>query len=282
MNTFNAGSLFRRIAVALDDSMQSSQALQTAAELAASLQVELEGIFFEDINLIHLAELPFAREIRPASMTEETVSAQRMEQELRSQALQQQKKLELVAHEKGISCSFRIRRGQIRSELMAAVAEVDVLTLCRPARMSEKFKRGTIGFPLSTVLPMQKANTSVSVIFGSAQNEKMALMVAVQLAGRLDVEIRVLVTGDSDAEIDDLLREADTILGTQKQQVSYIHLPGKQISDLVIATASSNSQVLLVNSNNSIVAGGQLWPYLEQLSLPVLIIREQTAKTSNA
>ena len=107
-------------------------------------------------------------------------------------------------------------------------------------------------------------------------------MVAVQLAGRLDVEIRVLVTGDSDAEVDDLLREADKILGTQKQQVSYIHLPGKQISDLVIATASSNSQVLLVNSNNSIVAGGQLWPYLEQLSLPVLIIREQTAKTSNA
>ena len=38
MNTFNAGSLFRRIAVALDDSMQSSQALQTAAELAASLR----------------------------------------------------------------------------------------------------------------------------------------------------------------------------------------------------------------------------------------------------
>jgi hypothetical protein len=44
-----------------------------------------------------------------------------------------------------------------------------------------------------------------------------------------------------------------------------------------MATASSNSQVLLVNSNNSLVTGGQLWHYLEQVSCPVLIVREPAA-----
>ena len=102
-------------------------------------------------------------------------------------------------------------------------------------------------------------------------------MAAASLANRLQVDISVLVTGDSDNETDDLQREADTILESQTQQVNFIRLTANQISDLVIATASSNSGVLLVNSNNSLVTGGQLWHYLEQVSCPVLIIREQAA-----
>jgi len=278
MNALNTETIIRRVAVALDASLASSQALQAAAELAASLQAELEGIFIEDINLIRLAELPFTREIRPASMTEETVNVQRMEQELRSLARQEQQKLELIAREKGISCSFRIRRGQIKAELMEAVAEVDVMTLCRPGYVSEKFRRQTIGYSLrAAAFPGQQARSSVSVIFGRAQNEKRALMAAARLADRLDLGLSILVTGDSDAETDNLQREADTILGSQTQRVNFIRLSGNQVSDLVMATASSNSQVLLVNSNNSLVAGGQLWHYLEQVSCPVLIVREQAA-----
>jgi nucleotide-binding universal stress UspA family protein len=278
MNAENAETIIRRVAVALDASLQSSQAMQAAAELAASLQAELEGIFIEDINLIRLAELPFTREIRPTSMTEETVNLQRMEQELRSLARQEQQKLERVAREKGISCSFRVRRGQIKTELMEAVTEVDVLTLCRPGYVSEKFRRQTIGYTLrAAAFPRQQARPSVSVIFGSARNEKRALMAAARFADRLDMDISVLVTGDSDAETDDLRREANTLLESQTQRVNYIRLSENQVSELVTATASSNSRVLLINSNNSLVTGGQLWHYLEQVHCPVLIIREQTA-----
>ena len=278
MNPGNAETIIQRVAIALDACHQSSQALQAAAEMAACLQAELEGIFIEDINLIRLAELPFTREIRPFSMTEETVDVKRMEQELRSLARQQQQKLELVAREKGIRCSFRIRRGQIKAELMNAVTEVNVLTLCRPVHMSGMFGRETIGDTTSTAAhPMQQARSSVSVIFGSAQNENNALLAAARLAGRLDTDISVLLTADSDIETGDLQRQAETILETQTQPVKYIRLAGKQISDLVIATVSSNNQVLLVNSNNTLVTGGQLWPYLEQVFCPVLIVREQPA-----
>ena len=53
-----------RILVALDASPQSEAALRAAAELAALLEAELEGLFVEDINLLHLCGLPFGREIR--------------------------------------------------------------------------------------------------------------------------------------------------------------------------------------------------------------------------
>mgnify|MGYP001819511065 CR=1 FL=1 len=283
MNNGNAAALFRRITVALDDSMQSSQALQEAAELAASLQAELEGIFIEDINLIHLAELPFTREIRPASMTQEVVNSQRMEQELRSLARQQQKKLELVANEKGIRCSFRIRRGQIKTELMEAVTEADILTLSRPGQVAEKFTRQSASLSLqAAAFPAQQASPSVSVIFGPAASERKALMAAARLASYLDVGLNILVNGESDTETDELLHEAMVQLESQKQSVNYLRLPGCQVSDLVKATLSSNSRVLLLNSNNSLVTDGQLWSYLEQVSCPLLIVRETAENTANA
>ena len=279
MSEVDAETIIRRVAVALDASAQSSQALQAAAELAASLQAELEGIFIEDINLIRLAELPFIREIRPASMTEETFNVQRMEQELRTLARQQQQKLELVAREKGLSCSFRIRRGQIRAEMMEIFTEVDVLTLCRPGRTSDIFRKQPSALTLRTGTgAWQQARPSVSVVFGNAWNEKRVLITAAGLAKRLDTNISVLITGASDAEIDDLQRQAETILESQTQPVSYSRLIGNQLSDQMLSALSSNSQVLLVNSNNSLVTGEQLWHCLERVSCPVLIVREQTAE----
>jgi len=283
MNPGNAETIIQRVAIALDARLQSSQALQAAAEMAASLQAELEGIFIEDINLIRLAELPFTREIRPASMTEETVDVPRMEQELRSLARQQQQKLELVAREKGISCSFRIRRGQIKAELMNAVTEVDVLMLCRPGQVAKKFSRKNPGYSISThAIPSQQTSSPVSVIFGVAANERKALMAAASLASHLDVDLNVLVTGNSDSEIDALVCEAEADIGSKKQRVIYQRMSGYRLSDLVLATLSSKSKVLLLNSNNSLMTHGQLWSYLEQVSCPVLIVREQTTKTSNA
>ena len=54
----------RRIVVALDASSHSHAALAAAVALAGRLQAELQGIFVEDVNLLRLAELPFAREVR--------------------------------------------------------------------------------------------------------------------------------------------------------------------------------------------------------------------------
>lgn len=273
MKKQHTDSIIRRVAIALDASGQSSQALQAAAELAASLQAELEGIFIEDINLIRLAELPFTREIRPASMTEEVVDLQRMEQELRSQARQQQQKLELIAREKGISCSFSTRRGHIKAELMQTAAEVDFLTFCSPDQRSDRLKTKTIDNAVS----WSQAKPSITVIFGNPQDGNGMLMAAARLAERLAMDLTVLLTGETDEDTKDMQRAARSILADEKLVANFIPLPACQVSDLIIATDSANSRLLLVNSNNPVVSGGELWHYLEQISCPVLIVRDQSA-----
>ena len=271
MNKNDSNNIIRRVAIALDASLQSSQALQAAAELAASLQAELEGIFIEDINLIRLAELPFTREIRTASMTEEAINLQRMEQELRSLARQQQQKLELVAREKGVRCSFSTRRGHIKTELMQAITEVDVLTFCSPDQLPDKLRTLTVENPAA----WQQTRPSIAVIFGNQLNEKQALMAAARLAERLGMDLSILLTADSVAETEKLQQDALSILADEKLVANFIPLPECQISDLIIATDSASSQVLLVTSNNPVVSGGELWQYLEQVSCPVLIVRDQ-------
>jgi len=53
----------KRILIALDPSRRGQSALQAAAHLAVGTGAELAGLFVEDINLLRLAGLPFAREM---------------------------------------------------------------------------------------------------------------------------------------------------------------------------------------------------------------------------
>ena len=53
----------RRIMVALDASPRNVEMIEIAAKLAARMGSELIGLFVEDINLLRMADLPFASEI---------------------------------------------------------------------------------------------------------------------------------------------------------------------------------------------------------------------------
>ena len=103
------------------------------------------------------------------------------------------------------------------------------------------------------------------------------LVAAARLAERLAMDLSILLVGETDEETEELHRAARSILADEKLTANFIPLPACQVSDLIIATDSANSRLLLVNSNNPVVTGGELWHYLEQISCPVLIVRNQSA-----
>ena len=108
----------RRIAVTLDACQVSSRTLEEAVQLAARMGAQLEGIFVEDIDLIQLAELPFLREVRLVSRSENAINLTRMEQELRVLARRSERVLGELAARENVSWSFRIWRGSIDTELL--------------------------------------------------------------------------------------------------------------------------------------------------------------------
>jgi nucleotide-binding universal stress UspA family protein len=275
MNPGTTDITIRRIAVALDASEHSQQALETAARLAASLNAELEGIFVEDIDLIHLAGLPFLREIRLASLAQEAVSLQRMERELRAIARQVRQTLELVARREGISCSFRVRRGRVETELLEAAMEVDVLTLGHPGatlsqRLRLRVRESVIG---ATPRPDARGNPAVVVTFSGSETATRALQAAANLAERQAMDITIVLPAVPDPEARRLQAAAETLLRSQKQRVNFVRLPGNGVQDLVNAAGGCCSQVLIVERDNPLVEGDALWRCLDQVGCPILLVR---------
>ncbi|MBI5066654.1 MAG: universal stress protein [Deltaproteobacteria bacterium] len=119
----------RRIVLAIDASLPSVEAARTAAEVAAALGAELLGVFVEDLNLLRLAALPFARELRVPDGAERPLEQARLEAELRALAAWARAELERAATAAHVRWSFEVRRAALPEAVLAAAGESDLLVL---------------------------------------------------------------------------------------------------------------------------------------------------------
>lgn len=119
----------RRIVLAIDASLPSLEAARTAAELARALGAELLGIFVEDLNLLRLAALPFARELRVPDGADQPLEQARLEAELRALAAWARAELDRAATAAQVRWSFEVRRATLPEAVLAAAGEDDLLVL---------------------------------------------------------------------------------------------------------------------------------------------------------
>jgi nucleotide-binding universal stress UspA family protein len=166
----------RRILVALDASPHSLTALHAAAELAVGLKAELVGLFVEDINLLRMARLPSSREIGGFSSSRRPITTPQMELQLRTQARRARQALALEARRARVQWSFRVARGIISSELLAAAAEADLVIL------------GKIGWPLTRTRRL--GSTARAVLSQAA-----CLTLILQHGARLGLPVLIVYDG---------------------------------------------------------------------------------------
>lgn len=120
----------RRILVALDASATSLDALAAAAALAARFGgAELEGLFVEDQDLIRLAGLPFADLQRGPVGARVPVDREAAESALRALAFRAREALSRIAAGRRLTWSFRVVRGSIAPQVLAAAEGADLLVL---------------------------------------------------------------------------------------------------------------------------------------------------------
>lgn len=117
----------RRILVALDGSPESRAALAAAARLAVSTGASLSGLFVEDVELLRLAGLPFAREAGLSSGVFRRLDTADIELRFRVAAERAREALREAAEMSGLSTSFRVARGRVVPELLAAALEADLV-----------------------------------------------------------------------------------------------------------------------------------------------------------
>jgi len=272
----------RRILVALDASTHSLAALEAAAGLAASLQAELIGLFVEDENLVHLAGLPFAHEVRSPSAVRQPMSSDKMEQELRLQASQARRALQEAAERVQAKWRFQTVRGQVTASVLNAALEADLLAMGRVSRpLSSQSHLGSTARAVSvrtkgSVLLMQQGSDlsyPVLVTYDGTPAARQALATAARMAKASGDNLTVLLLGDSAEALSPLREEVAGWLKKQDLPDRILWLPEVSVESLAAMIQATDDCVLVLGGENPLLEADAIQELLDTTDCPVLLVR---------
>lgn len=150
-------SAVRRILVVLHTSPQSLEALRAAVELAAALEAEVTGLFVEEVDLLTCADLPITREVGLASAVPRSYDRRDTELQLQAQARLLAGLLARAAETARVNWTFRVARGRLAAEVLAAAAEADIVTIGRAGWAPAGLRTGAAaGWSLVPPGPMRR------------------------------------------------------------------------------------------------------------------------------
>jgi len=270
----------RRILVALDTSRHSLAALEAAAELAVSLEAELQGLFVEDVNLLRLAGLPVAREVLYPFVTAARLDRARMERELRAQAAQARRALVAACERRHVKWSFRVVRGEVTPEVLAAALEADLLSLGKASRpLVRRVRLGSTARAAAaqathSVLLLQRdvgIEPPVVVTYDGSPTARQALMMATRLAQKEGGYLTVLILASTPDAAQRLRAQAADFLRGQRLVVRYRRLVDAGVAMLTREVLAEGSGVLVLSG--TILPPEAFQVLLDEVDCPVLLVR---------
>lgn len=119
----------RRILAAFYPATTRPNAINAAVDLAARLQAELQAMFIEHADLLHLAEFPFVRQVGVHGLIGRSLRRDAIESELRTFAAEAERHLAEAADRRCARWSFKTARGRIDGQIAAFAGTVDLLLL---------------------------------------------------------------------------------------------------------------------------------------------------------
>ena len=187
----------RRIVVGLDTAAHSRSALVAAAALAGELGAELEALFVESEELHGLARLPFAREMGFPSAAMRPLDTAALERTLDVHAREARRALTALAERRSLRWSFRVARGSVPGELLAASGNAD-LTVVGVARWGPGDLRLARDAPTTLlVLPQSgRFRGHLAAICPVAVSPEHAIGLVASLAAAVGDGFTILVVSD--------------------------------------------------------------------------------------
>lgn len=279
MNDSDRLSRIERILVAVDASPHSLAALEAALKLAGRVEAELIGIYIEDINLIRLSELPFAQEIGRYSALTRRVDIRQMESQLRSQARLARRILRSRAESAHLRWSFRVARGAIPAELLAAALEADMMILGK----SGWSQREQLGSTARTIVVDAPGHTLISqtgarleqpvmVLYdGTSSGEKS--LAAAQLLHTGDTPLIVLLLSDERAGAERLQDHIREWSREHEIAVNLIWLAEVEGSQLASLARIESCSILVLPAQISGFDREKLIAFLDQSRCGILLVR---------
>jgi nucleotide-binding universal stress UspA family protein len=272
----------RRILLALDTAAHSFAAVEAATALAARLDAELHALFVEDINLLRLAALPFARETRLTSATTRSLQNTDMERALRAEATRAQATLATVATRLNVRWSFQVTRGQVAAQVRAEAVETDLVALTfaggAPTGLThvgatiETVMRGA-PCPLLMLPPGAGIHPPFVVVYDGLPASARALRLAAQLAQAEGQGVTVLLAANDPPVVRRLRSEAEAQLAGTNVVAQYSVLLHPDATAIARAVRAAAAGTLLMAVDSPVFDGINRRRLLEELECAALLTR---------
>jgi len=282
MSAANHHTPIRRILLALDTATHNLAAFEAATGLAARLDAELHALFVEDINLLRLAALPFARETHLTSATTRRLQNPDIERALHAEATRAQTMLATVATRLNVRWSFQVTRGQVAARVRAEAMETDLVALTfaggvptgltHIAATIETVMRGA-ACPLLMLPPDAGIRPPYVIVYDGSPAAARALRLAVQLAQAEDHGVTVLLTAIEPSVVRRLRAEADALLADTKVTAQYPLLPRADATAIARAVRAASTGTLLMAADSLVFNGAARRRLLEELECAALLTR---------
>ncbi len=277
-----AGESKGRVVLQFCSNSPSPIALEAAVRIAQAYNSEVESLFIEDQNLLHLASFPFAREVSFAGKARQ-ISVDSLEREMRQAFRGLYHRIERLAGAAEVPVTRRIVRDDPIQALQAActdcgpwnlVALADPFSASSFASLARLFERVTDATGLLLVGPAARRSGGRIVIMSDAGDDLANLMrVARRLAAIDNADIRLALVSDNESGLRELEAHARLVLAEDE---------GLQITTAVLASGHEAGTEILRRLVPGFVItrfGGLLVPIdsnlrsLSTLECPLLLVR---------
>lgn len=272
----------RRILVALDASTHSAAALEAATELAARCGAELLGLYVEDINLLRLAGSPFAQEVGQFTAIRRRLDIQEVERQIRGQRVRIRRMFEVTTRKTRLRRSFQVTRGAVANEVLRAASEVDALVLGRvgwslvaPRRMGSTARAVLSQAPgLALIVPHSGClGAPFLVLYDGSSLANKALHVVTGLMEPEEGPLTVLLLTEHPEQLEPLRAQVHAWLGERDLVAHYRSLSKTNVPDLVRTLQAEQCGTLVVPSRGDVLGAQALQAVLDQVEVPVLLVR---------
>lgn len=254
-----------RILVTCDTSPLGTAAIDAAAALARRMDAELAGLFVEDINLLRMAALPFAREYALASAMARRMEAGDVERALQQQADALRTALSRAAQALAVPWSFQVVRGALLDSVLEAMHEADFAVFGHTGQ----FAVTASGRPHAETIA---AARPVLTLYDGTLTADRALAAAQALAQGHHTDLVVLVIARDNVAAKALRERAATLLQGSRGHAHFHSLRSREYDAIRKAVETHHAAALLWHGTQSADEKKTLSMLVDALKCPVILV----------
>ncbi|HTS52880.1 MAG TPA: universal stress protein [Burkholderiales bacterium] len=254
-----------RLLVVLEPSNPSRQPLAAARELAQSFQLELAGLFVENLNLLRLAALPITREVGAVSGVVRAIDVIDVERALRAQAQQLRGLFSSLAAELDLPWSFRVERGELLERVLAELSETVAAVFAPAARSAQTGTTTRVGAGAA------RTRRVLAILDPTAAGSR-AVSVAQRLSLTRGASMAVAVVSAESAGLGALREMARKRVPAVATDAALVRLADTSVGALADAARMTACDVLVLGSAAFPRQQREFRALLERVRCPVVLV----------